>query len=128
MADSEEATSAPDISTKLALERTRVAYERTMMAWTRTATSLITFGFTIYKFFQLEVPVPGAQRRLLGPREFALILVGMGLVSLALATLEFRQNLNTLGGTRGRMPLAGIVAAMVSGLGILAFVAMIFRQ
>jgi uncharacterized membrane protein YidH (DUF202 family) len=25
-----------------------------MMAWIRTATALITFGFTIYKFFQLE--------------------------------------------------------------------------
>jgi uncharacterized membrane protein YidH (DUF202 family) len=25
-----------------------------MMSWIRTATSLITFGFSIYKFFQLE--------------------------------------------------------------------------
>jgi uncharacterized membrane protein YidH (DUF202 family) len=39
----------------LAVERTRVAYDRTMLAWTRTATSLITFGFTIYKFFQIDI-------------------------------------------------------------------------
>ena len=26
-----------------------------MMAWIRTATSLISFGFTIYKFFDLEL-------------------------------------------------------------------------
>ena len=45
-----------DIATKLAFDRTRAAYERTMMAWIRTATSLITFGFTIYKFFQIEAP------------------------------------------------------------------------
>jgi putative membrane protein len=43
-----------DVSTTLAFERTRVAYERTMLGWVRTATSLITFGFTIYKYFQIE--------------------------------------------------------------------------
>ena len=26
-----------------------------MLAWVRTAASLISFGFTIYKFFQLEI-------------------------------------------------------------------------
>jgi uncharacterized membrane protein YidH (DUF202 family) len=41
-----------DASTQLAAERTRLAYERTLMAWVRTGTSLITFGFTIYKFFE----------------------------------------------------------------------------
>ena len=40
------------VSTKLAVDRTRLAHERTLMAWVRTATSLISFGFTIYKFFQ----------------------------------------------------------------------------
>src|SRR5262249_28618447 len=47
----QHATPEVDRSTELALERTRAAYERTMMAWIRTATSLITFGFTVYKFF-----------------------------------------------------------------------------
>ena len=42
-----------DISTKLSYDRTRLAYENTMMAWVRTATSLITFGFSIYKFFSV---------------------------------------------------------------------------
>ena len=37
-----------DTATRLAMERTRIAYERTMMAWIRTATSLITFGFSVY--------------------------------------------------------------------------------
>jgi Domain of unknown function (DUF202) len=44
-----------DSGTRLAMDRTRLAYERTMMAWIRTAASLISFGFTIYKFFQLEI-------------------------------------------------------------------------
>ena len=45
-----------DTATELAFDRTRAAYERTMMAWIRPATWLITFGFTIYKFFQIEAP------------------------------------------------------------------------
>jgi putative membrane protein len=44
-----------DTSTRLAYDRTRLAYENTMMAWVRTATSLITFGFSIYKFFQFDI-------------------------------------------------------------------------
>lgn len=43
----------PD-STHLALDRTWLAHERTLMAWVRTATSMISFGFAIYKFFQYE--------------------------------------------------------------------------
>jgi len=56
------------------------------MSWIRTATSLITFGFSIYKFFQIEAPASAQQNRLIGPREFALALVCIGLVSLLLAT------------------------------------------
>ena len=77
-----------DASTRLAFQRTRVAYERTMLSWVRTATSLITFGFSVYKFFQIEAPSGRAAGRLVGPREFAMILVGIGLVSLVLATFE----------------------------------------
>jgi uncharacterized membrane protein YidH (DUF202 family) len=52
-----EATSSRtlDSGTRLAVERTRLAYERTLMAWVRTVASLISFGFTIYKFFELEL-------------------------------------------------------------------------
>jgi putative membrane protein len=101
-----------------------------MMAWIRTGTSLITFGFSIYKLFQLEGlghPQPG---RLIGPREFAFMLVSIGLISLLLATIEHRQNIRTLGAQyAGRQrSLAVLVAALVSILGILALLAMFFRQ
>lgn len=67
-----------DAGTTLAVDRTRLAHERTLMAWVRTATSLISFGFTIYKFFQIEFAKEGARAvdRLIGPREFALIMIG----------------------------------------------------
>jgi putative membrane protein len=131
MTDQQTSQSAPalDVSTRLAVERTRAAYERTMMAWIRTATSLITFGFTIYKFFQIEEPA-GRPNRLIGPRGFAIILVSIGLFSLILATLEYRQDIRTLEVQYAgkRRSLAALVAAMISLLGILALVVIAFRQ
>jgi putative membrane protein len=119
-----------DIATRLALDRTRATLERTMMSWIRTATSLITFGFTVYKFFQIETPSERQRGRLIGPREFALALVSIGLFSLPLATLENRQSIRALGKEYAgkQRSLAVIVAAFVSILGVAALVAMIFRQ
>lgn len=47
------------LGTRLSIENTRLAIERTVMAWVRTGTSMITFGFTIYKFFQMELMKTG---------------------------------------------------------------------
>jgi uncharacterized membrane protein YidH (DUF202 family) len=56
MTNQTEKNSAPlNETTFLAYVRTRHALERTMMAWVRTAASLITFGFSVYKFFQFEL-------------------------------------------------------------------------
>jgi uncharacterized membrane protein YidH (DUF202 family) len=82
-----------DVATRLAFDRTRVAYDRTMMAWIRTATSLITLGFTIFKFFQIETGSGGQGHRLIGPREFALSMVGIGLISLLLGSVEHEMML-----------------------------------
>ena len=119
-----------DRSTELAFLRTRAAYERTMMSWIRTATSLITFGFSIYKFFQLEGLGRAQQGRLIGPRGFAFMLVSIGLVSLLQATIEHRQNIRALGAefAGNQRSLAVMLAALISILGILALLAMIFRQ
>ena len=131
MAD-QTAHSAPglDLSTKLAFDRTWVAYERTMLAWVRTATSLITFGFSVYKFFQIVRAEGGPTNHLIGARQFGLLLVSIGLASLALATVEYRQNIRRLGAQYEGRPrsLAVIVAALISILGIVALSAMIFRQ
>jgi putative membrane protein len=121
----------PD-ATELALDRTHLAHERTLMAWVRTAVSLISFGFTIYKFFQyMREQQPGAPvRRLFGPREFALIMIALGVVSLLLATLQNWQSRNRLKRRYHELPnsLATVIAVLISLLGILALVAVIFRQ
>jgi putative membrane protein len=120
-----------DPSTRLAVDRTRMAYDRTLMAWTRTAMSLITFGFSIYKFFQIELD-RGVSKSggLIGPREFALLMIIIGLVSLCLATLEHRRDLRALNAEYpgGRQPLARVLAALISILGLVALIAVIFRE
>ena len=83
----------PNLQVRLALERTRAAYDRTMMAWIRTATSLITFGFGVYKFFQLELKVAGRENQRIGVREFALLMVGAGVLAMVLGTVDHWRNM-----------------------------------
>ena len=121
-------TGAPpaDSGTRLAVDRTRLAYERTMMAWVRTGTSLISFGFTIYKFFQYQTEHGVATSRgVLGPRGFALMMIGTGLVALLLSAFEHGQSMKGLRASYGPQPrsVAGVVAVIVSVMGLLAFAA-----
>ena len=68
------------------------------MAWVRTATSLISFGFTIYKFFQglHDTERIEAAHRLFGPRGFAIVMIGLGVGSLILATIQHRAEMKAL--------------------------------
>ena len=79
---------------------------------------------------QIEAPPERLRNYLIGPREFSLALVSIGLFSLLLATLENRQSIRALGAQYAgkRRSLAVQVAALMSILGILALVAIIFRQ
>lgn len=118
-------------SNNLAADRTPLAYDRTLLAWIRTATALITFGFTIYKFFQLELArVAPRQERLFGPREFALLMIVIGLMSLLIAAFEHWHDLKALRDQyliRSR-PMASVLAGLVSILGLVAIAAVVFRQ
>jgi putative membrane protein len=121
----------PD-ATHLAVERTWLAHERTLMAWVRTSLSLISFGFTIYKFFQYLLqsvqgsPVTSA----LNPRRFGMAMIMLGLFVLVVATVQHRHNLKLLETRYGKVPrsLATTVALLVGAIGILAFVGALLRQ
>lgn len=118
-------------SAQLAVDRTRLAHERTLLAWVRTATSLISFGFTIYKFFQyLQEKGQAREGRILGPREFALVMIGTGLIALLLATVQHRLDIQRMRALYPEVPysLATVLAGLMSILGIIAFVAIVFRQ
>jgi putative membrane protein len=125
-----KATPAAD-QVKLALERTFLAYERTMMAWNRTATSMITFGFALYKFFfylhQDKPPSHGEQ--IFGARIYGLCIMGIGVLALVLATWQHRQQLKALEGHYPEAPrsLSLLIAALVGSLGVVAFTFAIFR-
>lgn len=53
---------ASPTSNQMAADRVWMAHERTLMAWIRTATSMISFGFTIYKFFEGRCSRLGVRR------------------------------------------------------------------
>ena len=75
-------------NTDLAVERTVLAYERTLMAWIRTAISLISFGFTIYKFFQEWRKTEQPVQSIFTPRIVGMIMILFGLIGLLFASVQ----------------------------------------
>lgn len=119
------------IGDRLALDRTRMAADRTLMAWVRTALSMISFGFTIYKFLQAlqaqsTVPavVPNA------PRNVGLTLIGMGTAALIVACVQYRRHLKTLGPapTFKLLDLTLMVAVLLALVGVLMFGSILLRS
>ena len=119
------------ISDILALDRTRMASERTLMAWVRTALSMISFGFTIYKFLQViqeqdRLHVLRSQ----APRDVGLTLTGIGTFAVIIACVQHWKYIKKL---RPDQPyelwkdLTFIVACVIAILGLLIFVSIILR-
>jgi putative membrane protein len=111
-------------STQLAVDRTRMAHDRTLMAWVRTATSLISFGFAIDKFFEGG---PRAEHAILGARNFSLVMISIGLATLVLATLQHHKDLKELERDAGKQPfsVALILAVLIAALGILGLLSIL---
>jgi putative membrane protein len=119
-----------DTSTRLAYDRTRLAYENTMMAWVRTATSLITFGFSVYKFFQFDTKAAAQVERLITPRIFGMTMITFGVVSLLAATVQHVMSIRRLRAQDPAVPrsIAALLAGLISILGVFALLAALFRQ
>jgi putative membrane protein len=119
-----------DAATRLALVRTSLAHERTLQAWIRTAAGLITFGFSIAKFFQYFInseglPMANAQ----GPRGLALVLIGLGTATIVAAVFQYRTALKILDEEYGfRQPsLAVKVAASEAVVGFALLLVVMLR-
>lgn len=74
--------------TEMGFERTVMALERTLMAWMRTSLSLISFGFTIFKFLQAMQDKSAAIREN-APRNLGLFMILLGMGVLILAIVQF---------------------------------------
>lgn len=124
------ATHTPLSNTDLAFERTALAYERTLMAWVRTAISLISFGFTIYKFFQELTTHTEKTGRLLSPRIVGMIMISFGLFSLVLAMIQHRRSLKKLKQDYQDVPqsLSSLLAIFIIFFALALFLGVLFRQ
>jgi putative membrane protein len=118
-----------DTSTRLALDRTRLAAERTLMAWIRTSTSLIAFGFTIFKFFQYLATEEHRHRPIMSSWAVGMVMIVIGLTALTLAWFQHRQELKALRAQDATMPysLAGVMAGLIAALGLFALVVVAWR-
>ncbi len=93
MTDHRNANSA--LPSDLGVMRTIMAADRTLMAWIRTSLSMLSFGFTIYKFLETAAK-QGALARPESPQRVGLFLVGMGTVAMILGVLSYWTTLKDL--------------------------------
>jgi putative membrane protein len=116
----------PALPADLGELRTIMAADRTLMAWVRTALSMLSFGFTIYKFLQSVAsrsPHPNSAQQV------GLFLAGMGVASMVLGTISYWATLKDLQRTEtfriGRPVL--LIALLMSLAGIALFVSIATR-
>jgi putative membrane protein len=114
----------------LAFERTAMGQERTLMAWVRTAISMISFGFTIYKFFQGSHESAGGAVRLLSPRLVGMVMISFGLFSLVLAMIQNYAVVKKLRRSYPDTPqsFSVLLAAGILIFGMVLFLGALFRQ
>jgi putative membrane protein len=72
-------------------EKTFFAYTRTLLAWVRTSTSLLTFGFAIYKLLEQQASLPGEHPLLeiFAPKMVGMVMIFSGFVGLLIAVLGY---------------------------------------
>ena len=129
---------AADIATRLAhdrtdaaMTRTRMAAERTLMAWIRTSLSMISFGFTILKFFEYLQESQGPLGKFHGERahHLGLVLISLGTLIMIPAIFQNRNLMKSLSSLDGRSSwsLSLLVAILVGGFGLFAFASSLFQ-
>ena len=119
-----------DTGTRLAYERTFLAHEGTQMAWIRTALSLISFGFTISKFFELLHDKMGESAPALGAKTVGIVMIFMGLLSLIMGTFHHWRALKRLRAQCPDLPnsTSWVTALLLALLGLAALAGAIIRN
>ena len=91
--------------TDMATLRTLMAADRTLKAWIRSSISMLSFGFTIYKFLlyvkeSLSDKILKAQ----GPRRFGILLIALGTMSMLFGLIDYYGLVKQYGKASGRSP------------------------
>ncbi|RYD77379.1 MAG: DUF202 domain-containing protein, partial [Verrucomicrobiaceae bacterium] len=96
----------------------------------RTSVSLITFGFSIYQFFRIARRDDLEGKYLVGPREFGIMMILVGLVSLVIATWEHRRAMRELCAQYPDLHHSPerVIAFLVAALGLVGVLVALFRQ
>jgi putative membrane protein len=119
---------APMLPSDLGEIRTIMAADRTLMAWIRTSLSMLSFGFTIYKFLETVASQGGAAHSD-SPQRVGLFLTGMGVGAIVLGTISYWVTLNDLKRVEefrvGRPVL--LMALIMSLAGVALFVTIAMR-
>ena len=118
-----------DETTVLSYQRTALSYERTLMAWIRTATSMISFGFTIYKFFE-DIQEKRGQQGFLSPRLIAMMMIAYGFIGLLFAQVQHRIAYKKLNKSYPQVQrsLSSVLGYLMLAFGLLLFLAALLRQ
>ena len=119
---------APALPSDMGTMRTIMAADRTLMAWIRTSLSMLSFGFTIYKFLE-----GAAQQNMLPrsgtPQDVGLFLAGMGTLSMVLGLFSYWTTLKDLRRTEefrlGRPSL--LIGAIMTIAGVAMFLGIAVR-
>ena len=106
--------------------RTIMAADRTLMAWIRTALSMLSFGFTIYKFLQ-AVADKGPMAHPNSPQQVGLFLTAMGVAAIVLGTVNYWGTLRDLQQIEafrlGRPVLVMALIMSIAGVALFASIA-----
>ena len=117
----------PRLPSDLGAKRTVMAADRTLMAWVRTALSMLSFGFTIYKFLetvaqQSAVPPPHS------PQQVGLFLAALGTACMVVGTISYWTTLQDLQAVErfrlGRPALYIGVIISLAGIGLFYTIAL----
>jgi putative membrane protein len=129
----------PSVSNHFAWLNTAMGLQRTLMSAVRTAVSLIGFGFTVAQFFEkMRSNLPAGLREVRAdvPRNLGLVLIGAGVVSLAVFTWQYHAAMHYMrsppygvlaGRERPMHSSAYIVAFTVLLIGVAAFGSVLLR-
>lgn len=120
--------SRPTLPADLGAVRTVLAADRTLMAWLRTSLSMLSFGFTIYKFLETAAKA-GALQRPESPQKVGLFLVAMGTAAMVLGVIDYWVTVRHVRKTEafrlGRSVLA--MSLLLATAGVALFVLIIRR-